>query len=154
MMLLRIEDWNQRRAALIVLAICLTTALLSEKSAAQVGLPFEVSNPKHLNWSVEEASRIYASACDLVSRALRLEKPAQLQPRFLLVLGAKSDQAVRTAETTEIHLKKWDPARFAEAMVILSLRKTTRNEDVLRLTRETLNVAEASVTVQELRQGK
>ncbi len=121
---------------------------------AQAVVPFEVSNPKHLSWSVEEAGRIYASACQLVARSVRPEKPPQLQPRFVLVLGAKADQMVRAGGNSEIHLRKWDPARFAEAMVLLTLREAVKNEDVIRLARETLNAAESSISVNELRQRK
>jgi hypothetical protein len=145
---------NPPRAALFALAICGLIISLHPNTAAQAGLPFEVSNPKHLNWSMEEAGRIYDSARNLVSRSLRLEKSPQSQPKFLLVLGAKADQTVRLGENAEIHLKKWNPARFAEAMVILSLHDAVKNNDVLRLTRETLYAAESTVTVQELRRER
>jgi hypothetical protein len=142
------------RVVLIPLAICGLTLSLTAHSTAQVSLPFTVSNPKHLQWSMEEAGRIYDSACNLVSRSLHQQKSLQSQPKFLLVLGAKSDQTVRDGENSEIHLKKWNPARFAEAMVILSLRRATKTDDVLRLTHEALRVAEATVSVQELRRGR
>jgi hypothetical protein len=143
-----------QRATMIALAVCALIISLHSNTTAQVTLPFEVSNPKHLHWSMEEAGRIYNSACNLVARNLRPEKPPQLQPKFLLVLGARANQTVRSGDSSEIHLKKWDPARFAEAMVILSLREAVKNDDVVRLARETLYAAESTVTVNELRQEK
>jgi hypothetical protein len=151
---LRKTRQHLQRATLLALAICALIISLHSNTAAQVTLPFEVSNPKHLHWSMEEAGRIYDSACNLVARSLRREKSLQSQPRFLLVLGAKADQTVRLGETAEIHLKKWNPARFAEAMVILSLRDGLKNEDVLRMAHETLSAAESTVTIQELQRGR
>jgi hypothetical protein len=124
---------------------------LAVSSHAQTGLPFEVSNPKHLKWSTEEADRIYASACELVARSIRPEKPPRLAPKFVLVLGAKEDSTVRDGDSSEVHLRTWDPARFAQAMVIVAMREVLRNEDVTHLTRDTLMAAQASVSVSELK---
>src|SRR5579863_2152392 len=51
-------------------------ALLGVTASAQTSsqLPFDVSNPKHLDWPTDEANRIYASACELVARSIRPEK--------------------------------------------------------------------------------
>ncbi|HEY1659721.1 MAG TPA: hypothetical protein VGG14_15310 [Candidatus Sulfotelmatobacter sp.] len=107
-----------------------------------------------MSWSVEEAGRIYDSACRLVARSAPPEQLSQLEPKFILVLGTKADQMVRAGVNSEIHLRKWDPARFAEAMVLLTLRHAARNEDVIHLAREALNAAESTVSVNELRQKK
>jgi hypothetical protein len=142
-----------RNAGFVVVVLC-GLACLGGKSMAQAVVPFEVSNPKHLSWSVEEAGRIYASACQLVARSVRPEKPPELQPKFVLVLGTKADQMIRAGANSEIHLRKWDPGRFAEAMVLLTLREAVKNEDVMQLARETLNAAESTISVNELRQKK
>jgi hypothetical protein len=142
-----------RKAGFVLLVLC-GLAGLSRESRAQNVVPFDVSNPKHLTWSVEEAGRIYASACQLVARSVRPEKPPELQPKFVLVLGAKADQMIRAGANSEIHLRKWDPARFAEAMVLLTLREAVKNEDVMQLARETLNAAESTISVNELQQKK
>jgi hypothetical protein len=134
-------------AALLISAL----VMLALSSSAQTSLPFEVSNPKHLNWRAEEAGRIYASACELVARSVRPEKPPRLQPKFVLVLGAKEDETVRNGATAEVHLKTWNPARFAEAMVIVAMREVLKKEDVTNLTRDTLIAAQASVSVNELK---
>lgn len=141
------------KAGFVVVVLC-GLACLGGKSGAQIAVPFEVSNPKHLSWSVEEAGRIYASACQLVARSVRPESPPLLQPKFVLVLGAKADQMIRAGGNSEIHLRKWDPARFAEAMVLLTLRDAIKNEDVMELARQTLSAAESTVSVKELRERK
>jgi hypothetical protein len=134
------------------LALTLILACFTVKAAAQDTLPFTVSNPKHMNWSMDEATRIYDSACQMVARSVRPEKPPRLQPTFVLVLGAKEDETVRMGSTSEVHLKTWSAPRFAQAMVYLAEREILRNEDILQITHDVLLATEASVSVAELRQ--
>jgi len=138
----------------ILAALISTLATLSSSGRAQTSLPFEVSNPKHLNWSTEEADRIYSSACELVARSIRPEKPPRLEPKFVLVLGADADETVRDGTKSEVHLKKWNPAHFAEAVVLMATREILKREDVSHLTHDTLVAAGASVSVNELRRKK
>jgi len=140
------------KGKLFAIVVCGLTCL-GVQSRAQNALPFEVSNPKHQHWPAEEAGRIYTSACRLAARAESGE-PARLPSKFVLVLGAKANQMIRDGENAEIHLKKWDPGRFAEAMVLLSLRQAVKSEDVIQMAHEVLNTAEATVTVKELREEK
>lgn len=103
---------------------------------------------------LEQANRIYSSACELVARSIRPENPPRLAPKFVLVLGADADETVRSGPASEVHLREWNDARFAEAMVLMATREILKREDVTSLTRETLLAAQASVTVGELKQGK
>jgi hypothetical protein len=146
------------RLALAVACFTCATALLNNSGTAQTpstsSLPFEVSNPKHLQWSTDEANRIYMSACELVARTVRPEKPPKLAPKFLLVLGTSDNETLRSGPTAEIHLKEWNPARFAEAMVLMATREILKTEDVVSLTRDTLVAAGASVSVSDLKSRK
>jgi hypothetical protein len=159
--------WTNRGAVsgLALLAVSIASVLLampgatagaqtSSASSSPLSLPFEVSNPKHLEWPTDEANRIYASACELVARSIRPEKPPRLAPKFVLVLGANADETLRNGTTAEIHLKKWNPARFAQAMVLMATREIFKTEDVMILTRDTLTAARASVSVNELERKK
>src|SRR5215470_12185989 len=119
-------------------------AVCEAKAVAQDLLPFDVSNPKHLRWSSQEAGRIYLLGCEVVARSIRPEHPPKLHPSFVLVLGAKEDQTVRDGNTAEVHLRSWNPARFAEAVVIMATREILKREDVRSLARDTLIAAEAS----------
>jgi len=141
--------WRRRGFAIVVAVMC-AVALLRGNGSAQAALPFEVVNPKHLNWSTDEAGRIYVSACELVARSIRPEKPPRLSPKFVLVLGANEDETIRKGATSEVRLKTWSPARFAEAMVVVTLREIFKNQDITNLTRDTLIAAQASVSVSEL----
>lgn len=151
---------RQAFRSLAVTVACFTCiiALLNTSMAAQTpsasSLPFEVSNPKHLQWSTDEANRIYMSACELVARTVRPEKPPKLAPKFVLVLGTSDNETLRSGPTAEVHLKEWNPARFAEAMVLMATREILKTEDVVSLTRDTLMAAGASVSVSDLKARK
>jgi len=142
-----------------LLVIC-AFAMLQLSSSAQIRASeqtspfFEVSNPKHLDWSMEEANRIYSSACELVARSIRPENPPHLAPKFVLVLGTKKDETLRIGGVAEVHLRHWDPAHFAEAMVLMAAREILKEENVIHLTRDTLAAAGATVSVSELRRNK
>jgi len=86
-----------------------------------------------------------------VARTIRPEKPPRLAPKFVLVLGTKQDETVHNGRVVEIHLKGWNAARFAEAMVLMATREILKNEDVMHLTRDTLMAAQATVSVNELK---
>ena len=139
------------RGALTALVVAGVVVGFSANGLGQAGAsPFEVSNPKHLKWPVEQAGRIYLLACDLVARSLRPDKPPMLRPKFVLVLGAKQDQMMRTEKGSEVRLKKWNAETFAEGVVLLSLRESEKDQNVLQLAHHTLAEAEATVSVREL----
>jgi hypothetical protein len=89
-------------------AALLTVGFICSVFAQGEPVPFTVSNPKHKKWSSEEAGKIYYSACELLARTFRPEKPPRLHSRFLLVLGANDDQVLRTDTAVEIHLNSWE----------------------------------------------
>jgi hypothetical protein len=149
----RAENRHWKRAA-IGAGVILIAALLCSAGMAQSSLPFEVSNPKHQKLPVEEAGKIYISACALAARAVRPERPPHLRPKFTLVLGAADDQMVREEAASEIHLKVWNPANFAQAVVMLATREILKNEDVQDIVRTAVISARASVSVSDLRQGR
>jgi hypothetical protein len=145
---------SRRLGAVATLIFVMAVLGASGQAQDDSSLPFTVSNPKHLSWSTEEAGRIYMSACELVARSIRPEKPPRLAPKFVLVLGAKENETVHSFTASEVHLREWNPAQFAEAMVLMASREILKNEDVAHLTHDTLIVAEASVSVNELKAKK
>jgi len=150
------QTYHSQLRAMITLRVFVVTMIaavagLALSSPAQTSLPFDVSNPKHLKWSTEEAGRIYVSACELVARSIHPEKPPRLAPKFTLILGANEDSTLRNGETSEVHLRTWNAGRFAEAMVLVAMREVFKSEDVTNLTRDTLIAAHASVSVGELK---
>jgi len=73
-----------RRLPSHLLPCALLLLLTAVCGCAQNTLPFEVSNPSNKKWSPAEASRIYDSACDVLARTIRPEKPPHLRPKFRL----------------------------------------------------------------------
>ncbi len=114
-------------------------------------LPFDVSNPAHKKWSPQEAERIYDAACTLVARSIRPERPPRLHPRFLLVLGSTTDEIVRGDNRSEIHLKSWDPDKFAEATAIMVAREVIQGEELKNIAHMSVLSAHATTSVTELR---
>lgn len=123
------------------------------KAQMRDSLPFEVQNPSGKHWSSEEAGRIYLSACDLVARSIRPDKPPHLQPRFRLVLGADSDQFVRSDSVNEIQLKAWDAQKFAEGVVAVAIRDVLHSEDLVKIAHQSVILANSTLDVRKL-QGR
>jgi len=134
--------------------VVLMVVLAALGCSGQNSLPFAVSNLKNLKWPVEEASRIYYSACYLAARTVRPEKPPHLRPKFILVLGTVTDETVRNGAISEIHLKKWDAANFAAAVAMTAAREIVGDQELLKIVRESLLSARAQVSVSELRRER
>ncbi|MFZ0800915.1 MAG: hypothetical protein WBQ09_01590 [Terriglobales bacterium] len=118
--------------------------------AQQSAVPFEVSNPSNKKWPPAEAARIYDSACDLLARTIRPEKPPHLRPKFRLVLGSESDVFVNEGGVIEVHLKSWNPEKFAEGVVVVAVRDVLRSEDLARVVHQSVSLASSTVNVHEL----
>ena len=140
---------HQLRANILP-SVLLLLASAAFGCAQQNGLPFEVSNPKNKKWQPAEATRIYDSACDLLARTIRPEKPPHLRPKFRLVLGAESDQFVNEGGVTEIQLKAWNPERFAEGVVVVAVRDVLGGDELQRVAHQSLSLAASTVSVREL----
>jgi hypothetical protein len=138
-----------RRAftALFLLVLVLPASLVHAQDSK---LPFEVSNPKNKKWPEAQASRIYIWACDLLARSIRPEKPPQLRPKFRLVLGTDGDEFVRDTKVTEIHLKNWNPEKFAQGVVDVALRDLVQRPELARLVRQSVTLADSTIDVREI----
>ena len=131
--------------------IALLISMITSMAVAQTpDLPFSVSNPKHKKWPVDEAQRIYFAACDRVARTIRPEKPPRLQPKFVLILGADDNEALRIGNIAEVRLKEWNPGAFSDAVVVMAAREILDPRQLASLSREALLSAEASVSVNDL----
>jgi len=141
-----------RRTVWLISTLFLLLVTISAGAAhAQSALPFEVSNPKNKKWSPSEAGRIYASACNLLARTVRPENPPLLHPRLVLVLGADADEYVRDGPVNQVHLKSWNPEKFAEAVVLGAVREVLRTDDLKRVAHESVSLADAAIPVNELK---
>jgi len=113
---------------------------------------FEVQNPKKQRWYPAEAGRIYTSACDLVARSVRPDKPPHLEPRFRLVLGADDNEFVRDGPVSEIRLKSWNPEKFAEGVVVVAIRDVLPTDELAKIAHQSVVLADSTLDVRELRE--
>jgi hypothetical protein len=141
------------RAVSVTLCVGLAAILLSIGCLAQTNFPFQVANPKHQPWPADEAARIYESACELAARAIRPEQPPRLRPKFILVLGANNNETVRYGEMSELRLKKWEPAKFAQAVVVMAVREVLPGDQIANMVRTAVLSSQATISAKDLRQG-
>jgi hypothetical protein len=147
-----ITGQHAKRTALGMCLLLLVAGAGANGLAQENSAPFGVSNPKNKKWPVDEAARIYFSACDRLAQTVRPANPPRLRPSFVLVLGAQNNEAVRDGKVAEVRLRSWDPGAFAQAVVILAGREILSRDDLVHITHEALTYARASVSVNDLRQ--
>jgi len=149
--------WPMRKRALrsfvsqFFLGICLLLLGGSMMAMAQTSpqnqskLPFEVSNPQNKKWSPGEAQRIYTSACQLLARTIRPDKPPELHPQFMLILGTEHDEFVRDGARVEVHLRSWEPEMFAQAVVAIAVRDLLQVNQLQQVAHQSVLLANSTV---------
>lgn len=135
--------------ALLLGSTVASTAIYAEDIA-----PFAVSNPKNKKWPAEEATRIYFSTCELVARTVRPEKPPVLRPKFVLVLGSDNDEFVNLSPDMEVHLKSWNDVKFAEAVALIATRNLVHPDQMEKIVRQSVSLANSTVSVSQLKQNQ
>jgi hypothetical protein len=68
-----------------------------------------------------------------------------------LVLGTDHDEFVRDSSIEELHLRSWDPEKFAQGVVVVALRDLVPPPDLARLARLSVTLAGSTVDVSDLR---
>ena len=140
-----------------IFGLCLVFVVSSIVGAAQTQnptqnpLPFEVSNPQNKKWPPAEARRIYSSACQLLARTIRPDKPPELHPQFRLVLGTENDEFVRNGSRVEVHLRSWQPEIFAQAVVAIAVRDLLQADQLQKVAHQSVMLANATVDAHDLR---
>jgi len=138
-----------RRFALFLCLILIASGVIATAQTQTATLPFEVSNPKNKQWSPAEANRIYSSACQLLARTIRPDKPPDLHPTFRLVLGAKHDEFVRDGARVEVHLRNWQPEIFAQAVVNIAVRDLLHGEQLQQVAHQSVVVANSTLDARD-----
>lgn len=139
-----------------VLWLCLASLAVSITAAAQNApqkspdLPFDVSNPHNKKWSPAEAGRIYNSACQLLARTVRPDKPPQLHPQFTLILGTEHDEFVRDGAHVEVHLRSWEPEIFAQAVVAIAVRNLLQGDQLQEVAHQSVLLANSTINARDL----
>ena len=145
------ESAIKRFALLVFVAVAVSSVFGSAQTPGQSALPFEVSNPKNKKWEPAEAKRIYNSACHLLARTIRPDKPPELHPQFKLVLGSENDEFVRDGANVEVHLKNWQPEIFAQAVVAIAVRELLQGDQLQRVAHQSVLLANSTIDAHESR---
>jgi hypothetical protein len=117
--------------------------------APQAAKYVTIINPNHERISPEEAERVYLRACEVVEQQFNARAP--IRPRVILRLGSNGN--VLRFPMLEIHLKKWDQYRFADAVVELAIHNQNKvtPEQRVRLGNAAVNEAGATINICELK---
>lgn len=131
----------------IGLALLTASIIAAAQTAPQQppNLPFDVSNPHSKKWSPVEAGRIYNSACQLLARTVRPDKPPELHPQFTLILGTEHDEFVRDGAHVEVHLRSWEPEIFAQAVVAIAVRDLLQGDQLQKVAHESVLLANSTI---------
>ncbi|HEX3372426.1 MAG TPA: hypothetical protein VHS08_07890 [Candidatus Acidoferrales bacterium] len=108
---------------------------------------FTIFNPANEKVSYSEAEKIYLAVCSTVAREFNRSTP--IRPRFTIHLHSLENN-LRYPDR-DLHLSRWDKNRFAEAVVELVLYDMVTIEDRLRLRKEAVAEAGATVNLCELK---
>lgn len=145
---------NSKILRILLVALLLGSTVASTAIYAEDIAPFAVSNPKNKKWPAEEATRIYFSTCELVARTVRPEKPPVLRPKFVLVLGSDNDEFVNLSPDMEVHLKSWNDVKFAEAVALIATRNLVHPDQMEKIVRQSVSLANSTVSVSQLKQNQ
>jgi len=95
---------------------------------------------------LHEAEKLYLSACEVVQRDFHVVET--VRPHFTLVLGAERNEF---HNATTVWLKNWDPAMFTQAVVVMAYYQILTTDMQKQLTRRALEYANASISVNDLK---
>ena len=125
-------------------------SMAQARNQSRSDLPFAVSNPHDKKWSPAEAGRIYDSACQLLARTVRPDKPPALHPQFTLILGTEHDEFVRDGSHIEVHLRSWEPEMFAQAVVAIAVRELLQGDQLQKVAHESVLLANSTIDAHDL----
>jgi hypothetical protein len=132
----------------VVAAIFMVATCVGQSSSS--GL-FVVRHIKKSDFSLtpaqmREAEKLYVSICAVVRR--EFPGSGELRPRFTVVVGTERNEVHRQ---TEIWLKKWNPALFAEGVAVLAFDQVLTSELVRKLAKRGIEQSNAMVDVADLK---
>jgi hypothetical protein len=95
---------------------------------------------------MREAEKLYQNACAVVQRDYHSSN--ELRPRFTVILGAEHDEV---HGRTEIWLKRWNPAMFAQGVVVVAFDQVLTADVIKQLARRAVQYSNATVDVAEVK---
>jgi len=98
---------------------------------------------------MREAEKLYRYTCAAVHDDFH--NGTELHPRFTVILGARRNEV---HGEKEIWLTKWNPAMFAEGVVVVAFHDVLSADVIRRLARRALQYSDTMVDVVELKQNR
>jgi hypothetical protein len=96
---------------------------------------------------MHDAEKLYQNTCAVVQRDFH--RSSELHPRFTVVLGAERNEV---HGNTEIWLTKWNPAMFAEGVVVMAFQQVLTTDVIKQLAKRAVQYSDAMIDVSELKQ--
>ena len=100
---------------------------------------------------MHEAEKLYRNTCAMVQRDFH--SSGELHPRFTVVLGTEHDELYEAHGKTEMWLTKWDPAMFAQGVVMLAFHQLLTTDAIQQLAKRAVQYSDATVDAVELKQA-
>jgi len=135
----------------IVTAMFLVATCVGQSSSGSL---FVVRHIKKSDFSLtpgqmREAEKLYVSTCAVVQR--EFPGSGELRPRFTVLVGTERNEVHRQ---TEIWLKKWNPALFAQGVAVLAFDKVLTSDLVRKLAQRGIQQSNAMVDVTDLKENQ
>jgi hypothetical protein len=96
---------------------------------------------------MHDAEKLYQNTCAVVQRDFH--SGSELHPRFTVILGAERNEV---HGNTEIWLTKWNPAMFAEGVVVVAFHQVLTTDVIKQLAKRAVRYSDAMIDVSELKQ--
>ena len=133
-----------------ILPILLFYAAVSFAQSASDGA-FVVQNLKKPDLlltaaQIRQAEKLYQNACAVVKR--EFHGTTDLRPRFTVIIGTDHNEV---HSRSEIWLKRWNPALFAEGVVVLAFEQVLTPDGIKQMGEEAVRYTDATINVADLK---
>jgi hypothetical protein len=143
-----------------MLKLLLLILILASVGLAQTSSDgsFSVRNSSHpdsfLSESqMHEAESLYQGSCAVVQE--EFHSTAGLHPHFTVVIGAQRNEVhsggIQANDGLEIWMKKWNPAMFAQGVVVLAFQQLLTRDAITQLSNRAVRYSNATVDVARLK---
>lgn len=129
--------WSGIRFAIV-------TAILTTACLAQEG--FTVRSDGKQQWPMDEAQKLYDSACIVVQQ--EFGSGHKVRPQLTLVLGAPRNEV--NSDRKEIKLTQWDRYLFAQGVIMLAFEELMSLEERATMAKRAVSWADSTIDVKRL----
>lgn len=95
---------------------------------------------------IRQAEKLYQNACEVVKRDFH--GTTDLRPRFTVIIGTDHNEV---HGRSEIWLKQWNPAMFAEGVVVLAFEHVLTPDAIKQMGERAVRYSDATINVADLK---